>query len=145
MVGAAKDTKLVIIKQEGVGLTDTLVAHVSSISGPNQSRESIDVTALDSTGGYREYIDGFKDGGEVAIQGFFDYADGGQKAVYAAFDGEGVNKFSIIFPERIGAKWVFNGVVTAFEVTSEVGNAVGFSATIKVSGKPVLSALDDEE
>lgn len=139
MVGAATGTKLKI-----GGTNPKAVAHVSSIGGPNQSKESIDVTALDSASGYREFIDGFKDGGEVSVQGFFDYADDGQKAVYSAFDGEGVEDFVIEFPTRIGAKWAFKGVITAFEITSEVGNAVGFTTTIKVSGKPVLSALEDE-
>lgn len=141
MVGNASGTKLKI----GSGATPKAVAHLSNIGGPNQSRESIDVTALDSTSGYREFVGGFKDGGEVSLQGFFDYEDAGQQAVYAAFDGEGVEDFVIEFPQRIGAKWTFSGVVTAFEVTSEVGNAVGFSATVKVSGKPVLSALTDTE
>lgn len=137
MVGNASGTKLKI----GSGDTQVAVAHLSNIGGPNQSKESIDVTALDSTSGYREFIDGFKDGGEVSLQGFFDYEDDGQNSVYAAFDTGGLEYFTIEFPARIGAKWTFSGVVTAFEITSEVGNAIGFSATVKVSGKPVLSAL----
>lgn len=141
MVGNASGTKLKI----GTGAAAKAVAHISNVGGPNQSKESIDVTALDSTGGYREFIDGFKDGGEVSLQGFFDYGDDGQQAMYAAFDGSGTEDFVIEFPASIGAKWTFSGVVTAFETTSEVGNAVGFSATIKVSGKPVLSALADTE
>ncbi len=135
MVGSATGTKLEI------GSPAKAVAHVSSLSGPNQSKESIDVTALDSDSGYREFIDGFRDGGEVSVGGFFNFEDEGQNAVYDAFAGEGVQDFTIKFPTRIGAKWTFKGVVTAFETTSEVGNAVGFNATIKVSGKPVLSAL----
>lgn len=140
MVSSATGTKLKIGPED----TPKAVARISNISGPNQSKESIDVTSLDSSSGYREFIDGFKDGGEVSLSGFFDYDDLGQRAVYAAFDTEGVERFVIEFPQRIGAKWTFSGVVTAFETTSEVGNAIGFNATIKVSGKPVLSASGSE-
>ena len=43
------------------------IAEINSISGPNMSRDTIDVTSLDSTGGYREFIGGFRDGGTVQL------------------------------------------------------------------------------
>ena len=43
------------------------IAEINSISGPNMSRDTIDVTSLDSTGGYREFIPGFRDGGTVQL------------------------------------------------------------------------------
>lgn len=120
---------------------DVAVAHLTSVSGISLSAETIDVTALDSTGGYREYLASFKDGGEVPVSGFFDFADDGQQALYTAFNDETTDEYSIVFPAVIGAKWTFQGVVTAFETTAEVGNAVGFNATIKVSGKPTLASV----
>ena len=39
-----------------------VIAEVISISGPTMTREFIDVTSLDSIGGYREFIAGFRDG-----------------------------------------------------------------------------------
>ena len=45
------------------GGTFAAVAEIPSISGPNMTRDTIDVTDLDSTGGYREFIAGFRDGG----------------------------------------------------------------------------------
>jgi predicted secreted protein len=44
------------------------IAEVNSISGPSLSRDTIDVTSLDSTSGYREFIGGFRDGGEVSLE-----------------------------------------------------------------------------
>lgn len=127
-----------------IGSPAVAVARVKSIGGPKQSRESIDVTTLDSTGGYREFIGGFRDGGEVSVSGFFIYSDGGQKAVIAAFDSEEAQAFKVKFPKDVGAQWSFDGVVIDYEVGSEVGDAITFSATIKVSGKPVLEDLDDD-
>lgn len=128
-----------------IGSPAIAVAKIKSISGPKQSRESIDVTTLDSGGGYREFIGGFRDGGEVAISGYFLYKDNGQKAIVAAFDSEEAQDFMVKFPAALGAQWRFKGVVIDYEIGSEVGDAITFSATIKVSGKPVLEALDDED
>lgn len=139
-VGTSSGTKLI------KGQTETkAIAHLTSISGISASAETIDVTALDSTGGYREYIASYKDGGEVQISGFFDYEENaGQRDIYTAFDLEAKDTYIIEYPPVIGAKWTFDAVITAFEITSETGSATGFSATLKVSGKPVLSALSDE-
>ena len=123
-----------------IGSPAVAVASLSNIGSPKQTREAIDVTTLDTEGGYREYIDGYRDGGEFTVSGYFIYSDPGQKAIIAAFEAEGTQHFCIKFPAAVGAKWEFDGVVTGYEITSEVGNAIGFTATIKVSGKPVMSA-----
>ena len=138
-VGTSSGTKLKIGSS-----TPKTVGHLTSISGISASSETIDVTALDSTGGYREFLASFKDGGEVSISGFFDYEDEGQTTLMTAFNAETKDSYAIEFPESVGAKWTFSGVVSAIETGAETGNAVSFSATIKVSGKPVLSALSDD-
>lgn len=140
MVGTSSGTKLKI-----GSTTPKTVGHLTSISGISASAETIDITALDSTGGYREFLASFKDGGEVSLSGFFDHDDEGQQAIMTAFNGETKDTYAIEFPESVGAKWTFDGVVSAIETSAEVGNAVAFSATIKVSGKPVLAALSDSD
>ena len=44
----------------GTGSWDSL-AEVNSIDGPGMTRDFIDTTALDTVGGYRTYIAGFRD------------------------------------------------------------------------------------
>ena len=46
------------------------MAGLTSINGLELSADTIDVTTLDSDGGYREFIGGFKDAGEVSLEGF---------------------------------------------------------------------------
>lgn len=115
------------------------IAGLKSIGGLELSADTIDATTLDSDGGYREFIGGFKDAGEVSASGFFGPNDPGQAALYAAFESGAVIPFQILFPARLGATWSFNGVVTGFSTTAELEDAVNFEATIKVSGKPSLS------
>lgn len=47
--------------------TFTELAEVKSIGGPNESQEELDATHLRSTGGYREFVPSFKDGGEIPM------------------------------------------------------------------------------
>lgn len=116
------------------------VGGLSSIGGVEVSSETTDVTALDNTSGYKEYLGGFKDGGEVPLEGFLDGTDQGQDAMYAAMEDQEEHAFAIVFPTAIGKTWTFKGIVTKFATSAAVGDAVKFSASIKVSGKPTLAA-----
>lgn len=117
------------------------VGALSSIGGVAVSADTIDVTTIDNATGYKEFIGGFKDGGEVALSGYFDYADEGQKELYNAFENGEISECVITFPADLGCKWTFSGVVTAYETGAETEDAVSFDCTIKVSGKPTLAAV----
>lgn len=121
-----------------IGDPGIAVGHLTSISSPSMSQETIDVTTLDSPGEYREFLAGFKDGGEVTASGYFVPDDPGQAAVYAALENGTNEVFEIQFPAAMGASWEFEGVVTAFQTTADLEEAISFEITIKVSGKPVL-------
>jgi len=43
------------------------IGDINSIGGPSSSRETIDVTTLGSTGGYREFIGSLRDGGDLSL------------------------------------------------------------------------------
>src|SRR5690606_13075173 len=132
MAKRALGTKLQIGKDSPV-----TVAGLTSIGGLELSADTIDVTTLDSDGGYREFIAGFKDAGEVSLEGYLELEEGkGQKDLYDLFESGGTEDFTISFPN--GAKWEFKGVVTGFSTSADLEDPLSFSATIKVSGKPTL-------
>lgn len=121
-------------------IDDKVVGGLTSIGGVEISAETSDVTTLDNTTGYKEYVGGFKDGGEVSLEGFLDGADAGQDAMYKAIDDQVAHKFSLVFPEAIGKTWSFNGLVTKFATSVALNDGIKFSASVKVSGKPELAA-----
>ncbi len=41
------------------------IAEILSYDGPNKKRDVIDVTNMDSTAGYKEFIGGFRESGEL--------------------------------------------------------------------------------
>lgn len=119
-------------------INSNAIAGLTSINGVNLTAETLDATTMTSTGGYREFKGGFKDGGEVTIGGYFEPGDtDGQVAVYNAFEAGNAIPFSVIYPQ--GASWGFNGVVTGFSTSADLEDLIGFEATIKVSGKPSLN------
>lgn len=114
------------------------IAELTEIGGLELSADTMDVTSLDSAGGYREFIGGFKDGGEVSVSGFFNPGDAGQTALYNALQSGTTDSYQILFPSELGATWDFKGVVTGFNTSAALEDAITFEATIKVSGAPSL-------
>ena len=123
-----------------LNVNSVAVGSLSNIDGLEPTMETIDVTTLDSSGGYREFVGGLKDGGELPVDGYLNAGDAGQTAIQAAFDAGVAVPCSIVFPATIGYTWTFNGLVTGFKTGAALEDAVSFSATIKVSGKPTLAA-----
>ncbi|MBE6959963.1 MAG: hypothetical protein E7448_04485 [Ruminococcaceae bacterium] len=121
-------------------LGDTAVGGLTSIGGVEISAETIDVTALDNKDGYKEFEEGIKDPGEVPIEGFLDGEDQGQAKMLEALNAGGLHDFSIAFPQKIGKAWSGKCVITKFATSAALNDAVKFSASIKVSGKPTLAA-----
>lgn len=116
------------------------IGKLTNIGGIEITAETMDTTALDSEGGYREFIQTFKDAGEVPLEGYFVPGDAGQTAMQASLDSGDVEDYKITFPTTPSAEWNFKGVVTAFKVGDiELDGAINFGTTIKVSGKPVLT------
>lgn len=117
------------------------IGGLTSIGGIEITADTIDVTTLASDGGYREFIGSFKDGGEVPIEGFFDPDESsGQVEIQTSLDSGLAEDYKITFPTTPKAEWAFKGVVTGFKVGDvDVDGTINFGATIKVSGKPVLT------
>lgn len=131
-------TKLLIAPK--TGNTDVEVGALSSISGIDASADEVEVTDMGNTDGYREYLPGFKDGGEVSLSGYMDGEDAGQARLYELMESGDVVDCKIQFPEKIGKTWSFKAGVTKFTTSADVDDAITFEATLKVSGKPTLAA-----
>lgn len=116
------------------------VGGLTSISGIDISAESVDLTALDNSTGYREKEPGFKDGGEVSVSGFMDGADAGQTKLYTLLNSGVTASCSIVFPTKIGKTWSFTAGVTKFTTGAELEGGVTFEATLLVTGQPTLAA-----
>ncbi len=116
------------------------IGGLTTINGISVSADSVDLTSLDNTTGYREKEPGFKDPGEVSVSGFLDGADTGQAKLYTLLNSGAVVSCSIVFPSKIGKTWSFSAGVSAFTTGAELEGGVTFEATLLVSGQPTLAA-----
>ena len=121
-------------------IKEKVVGGLKSIGGVEITADSIDVSDLGNTDGYRESVPGFKDGGEVSISGFLDGEDAGQEECYTLMHSGEVVDCKVIFPAKIGKTWSFKACITKFATNADLEDAVTFEASLKVSGKPTLAA-----
>lgn len=116
------------------------VAELTSIGGLELSADTIETTTLDTADGYKTYISGLKDAGEVGISGFFNPEAGkGQDTLFTDFEAGTTNAYTIEFPAALNTKWEFDAIVTGFTTGAELEDGISFEATLKVSGKPTLT------
>lgn len=123
------------------GTTYADIANVTNISGPDRKRETIDVTAHDSPDQWMEFIGGLKDGGEVSLDINYDPAETSH-SLDADFDDAVPRNYRIvILPDTIDEyTWQISGIMTECGDEFPYDDKMARTVTIKVSGKPVLSA-----
>lgn len=110
-----------------------LVGSISSIGEVAVTSDEVDVTTLDSTGGYREFLQGFKDSGELAITGFHDKADTAQVACRTLYGSGATGYWWIEFPDKTCV--AFTAYVKGYTAgAAEVDGAVGFGLSLRITG-----------
>ena len=114
---------------------------IKSISGPSETMDPIEVTSHDSPDGFREFIAGLHDGGEISIEGNLIVGDtDGQVAMHTDFQATTVKAWEIRFPSYASAPVITgNGYITAFSFDFPFDGPITFSATIKITGKPTYT------
>ena len=85
---------------------------------------------------YKEFAGGILDGGEVPLAGHVTTIAAANILVTAK-NTRGIFAFDITYPT--GSKWAFDGIITGFETEAPHDGKLGFTASIKLDGKPVLT------
>ena len=137
---SAFGTKLLMCPSSETPSTATdAIGDLTGISGPTMSAEEIDVTSHDSTGAFREFVPSFLDPGEISVEGNL-MSGGGAEDMVDAFNDREQQSFRIMFPTTDDLSWRFDGYVTGVETDAPYDDKATFSATIKVTGAPLLSS-----
>lgn len=117
----------------GGGTSYSTIAEINNIDGPSMSRDTIDVTSLDSTGGYREFIASFRDGGEVTLD--MNFTRDGYVDMKDDFESDSKVWYKITLNDTGNTELEFEGLVTALGVAIPMDDKVTASVTIKISGQ----------
>lgn len=121
-------------------LGSTTISEVTSISAPNLTADTIDVTTHGSTGRYREFIQGLRDGGEITIEGY--YTTASANTITTQLNTSATATATIDLPTTPSTtRFTATVICTAFSSEAPVDGAIGYSATFKVTGQPSLGTI----
>ena len=118
--------------------TFTAIAEINSFSGPGMSRAFIDVTSLDSTGGYKEFIGGFRDGGQIQLNMNFTLA--GYVQMLADFEDDDAVNYQVVFPDAGATTLDLAAFVTDLPAAVAPEEKITITVTLKVTGPIVLTS-----
>jgi hypothetical protein len=121
--------------------SSTTIGNVSSISGPNQSRDAIDITTLASTSITKEFIPGMVDPGEITMEVNYNETD----AALLVGTTVGINNhypiaFHLAFPDATFttatavSSFIGSGFITALGHALDTGSKISQSVTLKLTG-----------
>jgi len=116
------------------------VAEVLDVSGPSYGRDTIDVSHATSPNKYREFIDGFKDAGEVSLN--MNFTQASYASFLAKLESDGLDNYKITIPDDNYSNKptiVFAASVTGIEADFATEDKVTAAITMKVSGKPTYT------
>lgn len=128
-----------ILNVTASGNTKTPVGKLKSIGEIKPTASEIDVTTLDTTGGYKEYLPGFRDSGEITCSGFYAPGNAGQQAIITLYGSGAVVPWEVKFEDDTTV--TFQGFVKSYSIGSaEVDGSPAFGLTIRVTGAVTVSA-----
>lgn len=124
------------------------VMGIKSITGPNLQRTTHDTTDMQSPSGFREFIGGLIDPGEVTFEANLlpndatqNQEDGGFMAEFDKSSCNSRGNWRVSFPicEGEPAGYLgFAGIVTGQAMQLPLDDLMSFNGTIKVSGRPEI-------
>ena len=119
------------------GTSYVAIAEVNSITGPSMTRAFLDVTSLDSTGGYREFITGFRDAGTISLKMNFTAAT--YAAIKEDFQSAVANQYLITLSDTALSTLEFEGLVTELPLSIPTDDKISADCTIKISGEVIFA------
>ncbi len=109
------------------------IGSLTSIGEIAPTSDEVDTTTLDSVGGYREFLQGLKDSGELPLTGYHDAANTGQSTMRTLYASGASGYFWVTFPDQTTV--AFNAYVKGYsDGSADVDGVVGFGCTLRISG-----------
>ena len=109
------------------------IGSLTSIGEIAPTSDEVDTTTLDSAGGYREFLQGLKDSGELPLTGYHDVANTGQSTMRTLYASGASGYFWVTFPDQTTV--AFNAYVKGYsDGSADVDGIVGYGCTLRISG-----------
>ena len=115
----------------------TKIASIMKIGGPDSKRDTIDTTDLDTTGGYRTFIGGLRDGGGIKLT--MKFGRDTFEIMRDDFESDDLQDYEIVLPDDEHTSFHFQGLVTEIPLTIDE-KLVMADVTIKISGPITINS-----
>ena len=109
------------------------IAEILSFDGPNKKRDTIDVTNMDSTDGYKEFIGGFRDSGELKCP--MNFTRDTYDLMNDDFESNTKQTYELAIPDDDNTTLSFLGLVTELGFKADTSKQITADVSIKVSGQ----------
>jgi predicted secreted protein len=114
-----------------------IIAEIKSITN-ERTRETMDVTSFDSTGGYREFIGGLRNAGTVSLD--MNFTRAGFELLTEDYESDTLANYEIVLPDDEETTLEFEGLVTKLGLNVAVEDPISSPAEIQMSGSPTLNS-----
>lgn len=122
---------------DGAGSWDP-IAEINSITGPGMTRDTIDVTSLDSLGGYREFITGFRNAGTITLA--MNFTRDAYETMKDDFESDTAQNYEIVLPDTENTTLEFEGLVTECPLTIPPDDKVTADVVIQITGQVTINS-----
>lgn len=124
-----------------MNLDDTTVSQLEKIVPPGFEADDIETTTHDNTDGFKTFMKGLTDAGEVEMEGNFDYTNN-YATCYELMATRTLQSVTITLPTSPSVtQFTCNGFMKSLECEDPVDDKISFAGTLKISGKPVITQV----
>jgi len=113
------------------------ISLITKIVGPDSKRDTLDTTSLDTTGGYRTFLGGLRDGGSVKLS--MQFSRDTWETMRADFESDTLQNYEIVLPDADNTSREFQGFVTEVPLNIDE-KIITADVTIKISGQPTVNS-----
>jgi len=119
----------------------TTIAEVNDLGGPALALEAVDVTNHSSLEGWKEFIGGLLDAGEVSFS--INYqpthaTHNNTTGLIRDMRTRTKRNFQLVFTDSGNTTWSFTALITGFEPTEPTDAQLTADCTLQVTGKPTI-------
>jgi len=126
------------------GVNTTTIGNIVTITGPDEARDPIDISTMESTSKSREFIPGMLDGGEASFEINYDGTAAGSADALNTLKTASAQTWTITFNDALDAShtdssWASAGFITGLGFAAPFDDKATQTVTLKFTGVPTYS------
>ena len=121
------------------GLAWVSIAEISSILGPNMSKDVVDITSVYSPGGYREFMSGLRNSGTISLAMNFSFLN--YTLMKGDYESEILGNYRIILSDVNQTTIEFEAIVLDLPLSIPADDKITITSTLQCSGQVIVNGV----